>query len=70
MTISKDGYLYQTSLTHISNITAGDTIIHESHMRTVSQSNIKNSEFMGKTIFGDSYILGRKLVEKVTFIKP
>lgn len=60
---------YQTSLTHISNIDAGDTIMHNGQMTTVSHNNIKRSEFMGETLFGDSYNLGNKLVTKVTFIK-
>lgn len=68
--INEGGYLYETNLTHISNITIGDTIIHEGHMRTVCKSNIKKDPFMSKTLFGDSYNLGGNLVNKVTFVKP
>ncbi len=68
MVISENGYLYKTSLTHISNITGGDTIIHDKQMRTVSKTNIKNDPFMGRSLFGDSYHSGNTLVNKVTFV--
>lgn len=54
---------------HISQILAGDTIEHEGVISTVSNSNIKHSEFMGKTLFGDNYKLGYKLVKRVKFLK-
>ena len=63
-------YSYQTSSTHISNITSGDTIMHNNQLTTVSNSNIKTDKFMGKTLFGDSYNSGNKLVTKVSFCKP
>lgn len=54
---------------HISQIRVGDTIIHEGFMRTVSGNNIKRCSFMGKTIFGDSYNLGYKLVTRVNYTR-
>lgn len=48
---------------HISTICAGDTILHDHSVRTVTNSNIKRSDFMGITIFGDSYKLGTVLVK-------
>lgn len=60
---------YSTSFVHISSITGGDTIIHNQEMKTVSNNNIKRDSFMGKTLFGDSYSFGNKLVEKVNFIR-
>lgn len=69
MIISENGYLYKTSLIHISNITSGDTIIHNNQMRTVCKTNIKNDPFMGNSLFGDSYHSGKNLVNKVTFLK-
>ncbi len=54
---------------HISQISAGDTILHNGEMCTVSNTNIKNSTFMGKTLFGDSYRSGTKLVTRLQFIK-
>lgn len=50
---------------HISSIKQGDTVLHNGKMRTVSGNNIKRSQSMGKTIFGDSYLLGYKKVKKI-----
>jgi len=58
----------ETVLKHISSIVAGDTIIHNGEMKTVSGNNIKFDSCMGKTLFGDSYNLGHKKVIKVTVI--
>lgn len=50
---------------HISEIRPGDTILHiDGNIRTVCRSNIKNN-FMGITIFGDSYRLGTIPVKKL-----
>jgi hypothetical protein len=51
---------------HISRISHGDTIIHNGVLTTVTNRNIKYSEFMGISIFGDCYHLGYKLVKRVT----
>lgn len=56
---------YHVELKHISTIRPGDTIMHDNAITTVSGNNIKSDAFMGTTIFGDSYRLGNKLVEKV-----
>ena len=58
---------YTIKPTHISDIKAGDTILHNGEVKTVSGNNIKCSSFIGKTLFGDSYNLGYKQVEMVTF---
>ena len=50
---------------HISTIKAGDTIIHNGEVKTVSGNNIKYCSFMGVSLFGDSYNLGHKLVTKI-----
>lgn len=61
---------YTITDVHISTIKAGDTILHtDNKITTVSNSNIKNG-FMGITLFGDAYRLGRLPVKKVTFNKP
>ena len=52
---------------HISQIRIGDTILHNNEVKTVSGNNIKHDSFMGKTLFGDSYHLGYKLVTKISF---
>jgi hypothetical protein len=54
-------------LAHISEIKSGDTILHNGEMRTVSGTDIKGNSFIGKTIFGDSYNLGNKQVERISF---
>jgi len=50
---------------HISQISSGDTIEHYGKLTTVSGNNIKRDAFMGITLFGDSYNLGTKAVNKV-----
>lgn len=52
---------------NIESIKSGDTIQHNGELRTVCASDIKHSDFMGTTIFGDSYRLGYLPVIKVTF---
>lgn len=52
---------------HISEISCGDTVIHGGVMCTVSKQDIKHGTFMGSTLFGDSYKLGKILVKKVIF---
>lgn len=55
---------------HISEIKSGDTIMHFDGIRTVCNSNIKKGGFMGTSLFGDSYVSGRKKVKRLKFIKP
>lgn len=50
---------------HISQISAGDTIEHNGKLTTVSANNIKRDAFMGTSLFGDTYKLGYKPVQKV-----
>jgi len=50
---------------HISAIQSGDAILHNNEVKTVSNNNIKDCRFMGRTLFGDSYNLGYKLVTRV-----
>ena len=51
---------------HISRVRSGDTIVHDGVLSTVTSTNISWSSFTGRTLFGDSYRLGRKLVTRVT----
>ena len=46
---------------HISHVRAGDVVRHAGKDRTISAKDIKRG-FMGVTIWGDSYRLGRDLV--------
>ena len=55
----------QTKSVHISQISAGDTIMHNGELTTVSKKDIKRGGFCGDTLFGDSYFSGSKLVDKV-----
>ena len=54
---------------HISLIKAGDTIEHNGELRTVCKSNISRTEFLGTTLFGDSYNCGHKPVKVATIHK-
>jgi hypothetical protein len=57
---------YPTTEVHISTIKKGDTIIHvDGFVRTVCQNNIKEDKFMGRSLFGDSYKSGHRLVKKI-----
>lgn len=60
---------YTIEEVHISTIQGGDTVEHNGEMKTVSFNNIKRDSFMGTSIFGDSYMIGRKLVKKIIFKK-
>lgn len=60
-------YLYDIEEVHISTIKGGDTVMHNGEMKTVSFNNIKKDSFMGSSIFGDSYKLGRTPVKKIIF---
>ncbi|AUM58676.1 hypothetical protein phiP47_048 [Plesiomonas phage phiP4-7] len=52
-------------MVHISKIKNGDTIEHNGGFLTVCNNDIKRSELMGVTIFGDSYNLGTKKVKRM-----
>jgi len=54
---------------HISEIKSGDAIMHNEKIRTVCNRTIQKSSFMGITLFGDSYSLGYKLVQRVVFLR-
>lgn len=56
---------YEVIDTHIDSIKPGDTVEHNGKMMTVCRSDIKLGTFMGTTLFGDSYRLGRIPVKKV-----
>lgn len=58
---------YTIKHVNINQIRHGDTIIHNGEMKTVDRHYIKSSDFMGTTLFGDSYMLGTKPVQKVIF---
>ena len=51
--------------THIKQINIGDTVMVNGKIKTVSHTSFSGDGFMGLTLFGDSYHLGSKLVDKV-----
>jgi len=55
---------YKIQQVHKDNVFAGDSIEHNGKIMTVSNCDFRVG-FMGLTIFGDSYCLGRKQVKKV-----
>lgn len=55
----------KTILVNIENVGVGDTIIHNDKMMTVCRNNITYIADIGRTLFGDSYMLGYKKVERV-----
>lgn len=63
---------YTVREVHKDDIRVGDIIIHEGKHRTVSAGDIKGNsgDFMGTTLFGDSYSLGHKKVQRVMYNKP
>lgn len=62
-------YNYTIKEVHISTIRGGDTVEHNGQMKTVCFNDIKYCSFMGHSIFGDSYKIGRTLVKKIIFKK-
>lgn len=50
---------------HISTIKVGDTILHNGEVTTVNKNYMGYSNFMGHSLFGDSYKLGTVLVKKI-----
>lgn len=59
-----------TSNVHVSAVMPGDCILHDGKMKTVGRKDIKRSDFMGTTIFGDSFNLGTKAVVKMEYTDP
>lgn len=50
---------------HISLVRAADTVFHQGMAKTVCPADLKSDAFMGRTLFGDSYVLGRKPVLRI-----
>jgi hypothetical protein len=64
METSKEGIKFQIKETHIADIKAGDTVLHNGHLKTVCGKNIKSDKFLGTSLFGDTYMGGRLMVKK------
>lgn len=52
---------------NIKDITVGDTVIHNGGIKTVCRRAFSYDGFVGVMLWGDSYNVGQKLVERVTF---
>lgn len=52
---------------HITDVKIGDAILHNGEVKTVCNQTRKVCQFMGVTLFGDSYNIGNKLVTRVHF---
>lgn len=55
--------------THISEIRQGDIIERDGQLITVSAAFIRRCPFMGLSLYGDSYNLGRKLVKRAVVVR-
>lgn len=55
---------------HKNIIKHGDIISYNEKIMTVSRRDIKNDGFLGLTIFGDCFHLGKKLVMKGVYDDP
>ncbi|AET42334.1 hypothetical protein DSS3P1_03 [Ruegeria phage DSS3-P1] len=51
---------------HIDAVRPGDVVLIDGVARTVCLSDLRQSVFMGRTLFGDSFRLGRVPVVRVT----
>jgi hypothetical protein len=60
--INKEGHLFECEKVHISQIRQGDTVFHNGESKTVGKNSLKYNSFCGYTLFGDSYLLGRRPV--------
>ena len=59
----------KTKMIHKSEVKIGDTVIHNGELRTVGKETFGGDEFMGLTLWGDSYRCGYKMVELVEEVK-
>lgn len=56
----------KTEMVNKHEIKIGDTVVHNGELRTVCKRTFSNDDFMGLLLWGDSYHLGYKPVERVT----
>lgn len=68
--IHPSGVRYHIKPTHINDIRVGDTIEIDGDLRTVSPGSLKKGGFCGTTLWGDSYRLGRALVNLAVIETP
>ena len=68
--IHPSGVRYHIKPIHIDLIRVGDTIEIDGDLLTVSPGNLKKGGFYGTTLWGDSYRLGRALVNLAVIETP
>lgn len=63
-------HVFDIVLTDRDDVRVGDQVLcKDGNIRTVCSKDIKWDSFMGTSIFGDTYVLGREKVKKVTNFK-
>lgn len=60
---SPDGIKYRVVPTPIDEIQAGDVVLIDGKLKTVSKKDIKTDKLMGTSLFGDNYKNGHVLVD-------
>lgn len=58
-----EGITVRPTLVKLNSIQAGDTVLHNGKLRTVSKSDITKDHFMGLSLFGGSYHIKRKIIK-------
>jgi len=58
-------YLEEIELVDRDDIISGDVILVNGLFKTINQEFIKYDDFLGTTLFGDSYNLGTKKVKRL-----
>ncbi|HBE9085315.1 TPA: hypothetical protein KNG82_002188 [Escherichia coli] len=59
---------YYIEQRHINDIKPGDTVLRDGKLLTVTEKDINDNCFIGRTLFGDSYNLGYAPVSVAIFI--
>lgn len=59
--------IMQTEKVNINTVKVGDMVEHNGVLKTVGACNIGGDKFIGRTLWGDSYNCGHKLVTRVSF---
>lgn len=58
-----EGITVRPTLANLNSIQAGDTVLYNGRLRTVSKSDIHRDHFMGVSLFGDSYHIKRNIIK-------
>ncbi|QVV97416.1 hypothetical protein 2017DRC82_0070 [Vibrio phage ICP1] len=58
-----EGIYVVPTLVSLNQIKAGDTVLHDGKLKTVSPCAIKRDPFMRVSVWGDSYHIKRKIIK-------